>query len=47
MWAMSGDIISKIYAGTSSVLTTVTLKGKENFVDKLDHGYTSFKRFLK
>jgi len=25
---MSGDIISKIYAGTSSVLTTVTLKVK-------------------
>ena len=44
---MSGDVISKIYAGTNSVLTNVTLKGKENIADKIDHGYTSFKRFLK
>lgn len=33
MWAMSGDFISKIYAGTSSVLTQLTIKGKENMFD--------------
>ena len=47
MWAMCGDFISKIYAGTSSVLTQVTIKGKENVFDRIDHGYTSVKRFLK
>ena len=44
---MGGDVISKIYAGTASVMTSVTLKGKEGFMDKIDHGFTSFKRFLK
>lgn len=47
MWAMSGDFISKIYAGTSSVLTSITLKGKENMLDQIHHGITSVKRFLK
>lgn len=47
LWAMGGDIISKIYAGTASVMTSVTLKGRENVVDKIDHGFTSFKRFIK
>lgn len=47
MWAMCGDFISKIYAGTSSVLTQVTIKGKETIFDKIDHGYTTVKRFLK
>lgn len=47
MWAMGGDFISKIYAGTASVLTQVTIKGKENMFDKIDHGYTSVMRFLK
>ena len=47
LWAMAGDVISKIYSGTSSVMTTVTIKGKENFYDKLDHRYTSLKRFFK
>ena len=47
MWAFCGDFISKIYAGTHSVLTQVTLKGKENIYDKIDHGVTSVRRFLK
>jgi hypothetical protein len=47
LWALSGDCISKIYAGTSSVLTSVAIKGKESMLDKLDHSYTSVKRFLK
>ena len=47
MWAMSGDFISKIYAGTASVLTSVTIKGKENIMDSIHHGITSVKRFLK
>ncbi|MFS8159300.1 MAG: hypothetical protein ACMG6E_03640 [Candidatus Roizmanbacteria bacterium] len=40
-------MISRIYAGTNSVMTSVTLKGKENMMDKLDHGYISVKRFFK
>lgn len=47
MWAMSGDFISKIYAGTGSVLTHLTIKGKENMFDHIHHGLTSVKRFLK
>jgi hypothetical protein len=47
MWAMAGDVISKIYAGTNSVMTSVTIKGKENMMDRIDHGYTSVKRFFK
>jgi hypothetical protein len=47
MWAMAGDVISRIYAGTNSVMTSVTLKGKENMMDKIDHGYISVKRFFK
>jgi hypothetical protein len=47
LWAMCGDYISKIYAGTSSVLTSTTIKGKDSMMDKLDHSYTSVKRFLK
>jgi uncharacterized protein YaaN involved in tellurite resistance len=47
MWALGGDVISKIYAGTQSVLTQVTLKGKENLFDKINHGMTSLRRFLK
>ena len=37
MWALAGDIISKIYSGTASVLTAVTLKGHEDLADKLNH----------
>jgi spermidine/putrescine-binding protein len=44
---MAGDVISKIYAGTNSVMTSVTIKGKEGMFDKIDHSYTSVKRFIK
>ena len=37
MWALAGDIISKIYSGTASVLTAVTLKGHEDLSDKIHH----------
>ena len=47
MWAMAGDVISKIYAGTNSVMTSVTIKGKEGFLDRLDHSMTSIRRFMK
>ncbi len=47
MWAMAGDVISRIYAGTNSVMTSVTIKGKEGMFDKIDHGYLSVKRFFK
>ena len=47
MWALCGDFISKIYAGTHSVLTQVTLKGKQDMFDKIDHGVTSVRRFIK
>ena len=45
MWAVAGDIISKVYSGTESVLTAVTLKGHEDFSDHLKHYMTSAKRF--
>ena len=45
MWAYSGDIISKIYSGTPSVLTAVTLKGHEDLSDKYTHYKTSAKRW--
>ena len=45
MWAYAGDIISKIYSGTASVLTAVTLKGREDLSDKFTHYKTSAKRW--
>jgi len=47
MWAVSGDYISKLYAGTKSSMTYVTTKGKENMFAVLSHGVTGFKRFLQ
>ena len=44
LWAMSGDCLSKIYAGTRSVLIHVTTKGKESVIDKVCHKYYSAKR---
>jgi hypothetical protein len=44
---MAGDVISKIYAGTNSVLTSTTIRGKEGMFDRIEHGYTSVKRFIK
>lgn len=46
MWAYAGDIISKIYSGTPSVLTAVTLKGHEDLSDKFVHYKTSAKRWV-
>lgn len=45
MWAYAGDIISKIYSGTPSVLTAVTLKGHEDLSDKFTHYMTSAHRW--
>ena len=45
MWAYAGDIVSKIYSGTASVLTAVTLKGHEDLSDKFTHYKTSAKRW--
>ena len=45
MWAYAGDIISKIYSGTPSVLTAVTLKGHEDLSDKFTHYKTSAERW--
>ena len=45
MWAYAGDIISKIYSGTPSVLTAVTLKGREDLSDKFTHYKTSLNRW--
>jgi phosphatidylinositol-bisphosphatase len=36
MWAENGDVISKMYAGTSSTITSVTKTGKQGFMGKLD-----------
>jgi len=45
MWAFGGDIISRIYSGTASVLTAVTLKGHEDLSDKFTHYATSANRW--
>ena len=45
MWALAGDIISRIYSGTESVLTAVTLKGHEDLSDKFNHYMTSANRW--
>ena len=47
MWTISGDFISKIYAGTSTVLSTLVTSGKQTLFDKIDHGVTTVRRFLK
>ena len=46
MWSISGDFISKIYAGTHSVLGSLTNNGK-TAIERLDHGVTSVRRFLR
>jgi hypothetical protein len=45
MWAMAGDEVSKVYSGTASVLTAITLKGHEDFSDKITHYMNSAKRW--
>ena len=46
MWAYAGDIISRIYSGTASVLTAVTLKGHEDLKDVFVHYATSSNRWV-
>ncbi len=46
LWACAGDCISKIYAGTRSVMTNITIKGKENTFDKIIHKYKSLERLV-
>ena len=46
MWAVAGDLISKVYCGTESTLTSVTLKGHEDFSDNIGRYMTSAKRFV-
>ena len=36
MWAENGDCISKLYAGTSSTITSVTKTGKQGILGKFD-----------
>jgi hypothetical protein len=33
---MAGDNISKMYSGTTSVLTKITLKGHQTAIDKVE-----------
>jgi hypothetical protein len=47
MWSISGDFISKIYAGTHSVLAVLASNGKQTMFDRINHGVTSVKRFIK
>ena len=46
MWAVAGDLISKVYCGTESTLTAVTLKGHEDFSDHVGRYMTSARRFV-
>ena len=45
LWAMNGDFISQIYAGTESVLTKITLKGHQSTKDKIEQKMLSLKRW--
>ena len=47
LWALAGDLISKQYAGTSSVLTKITLKGHQSVYDKVEQKLISLKRWQK
>lgn len=44
-WADNGDLISWHYAGTGSVMTSVTRSGRETIFGKLDHSMKSVTRF--
>jgi hypothetical protein len=46
-WAMAGDLISRQYSGTESVLTKYTLKGYQNLYDKIEQKMISVKRWKK
>jgi hypothetical protein len=44
---MAGDLISRQYSGTESVLTKYTLKGYQNLYDKIEQKMISVKRWKK
>lgn len=44
---MAGDNISRHYSGTASVLTKITIKGHQNFYDKLEQKMISVQRYKK
>lgn len=44
-WADNGDLISWHYAGTGSVISSVTRSGRETIFGKIDHGMKSMTRF--
>jgi inorganic triphosphatase YgiF len=44
---MAGDLISRQYSGTASVLTKYTLKGYQNLYDKIEQKMISVKRWKK
>jgi len=45
LWADNGDMISMHYAGTGSVISTVTRTGKKDFFGMLDHASKTITRF--
>ena len=45
IWAINADIISMHYAGTGSVISSVTKVGKKNFLGFIDHGMKTLTRF--
>eukprot|EP01016_Furgasonia_blochmanni_P049446 TRINITY_DN750_c0_g1_i11.p1 TRINITY_DN750_c0_g1~~TRINITY_DN750_c0_g1_i11.p1 ORF type:complete len:260 (-),score=63.37 TRINITY_DN750_c0_g1_i11:136-915(-) len=45
VWADNGDYISKHYAGTGSVISSVTRTGKPGLFGLLDHGMKTLNRF--
>lgn len=47
LWAMAGDLISRLYSGTASVLTKYTLKGYQSFYDKIEQKMISVRRWKK
>lgn len=45
IWADNGDVISIHYAGTGSVISTVTRTGKKDFFGMIDHASKTISRF--
>ena len=45
IWAINADAISMHYAGTGSVISSVTKVGKKNFLGFIDHGMKTLTRF--
>lgn len=46
MWADNGDAISKLYAGTSSTITSVTKTGKQGIMGKIDQMKRGVERYF-